>query len=43
MYFYKFTIIAHDFLIFIHTTELAVPILPTSEKFLNPLLSGKDV
>ena len=26
--FYLFTIIAHDFLIFIHTTELAIPIIP---------------
>ena len=38
--FYQFTIIADDFLIFIHTTELAVyiPILPISKKFGAPSL-----
>ena len=30
--FFQFIIIAHDFLIFIHTTELVVPTLPISDK-----------
>ena len=40
---YQFTIIAHDFLIFIHTAELAVPTLPISEKVWSPLLFRKEV
>ena len=34
--FYQFTIIAYDFLIFIHITELAVPTLPISKKVWSP-------